>query len=741
MNRLRWILLAQFFSLCLFPLCLYAQTLSSPDKRLTLTFTLSPDGAPAYQLSLDKKPVVLKSKLGIELKDAPALTQGFKLLKAETATADETWEPVWGEVKSIRNQYNELAVTLEQAQVQGGAAQQLTPEMVKPQESAKKPRTLVVRFRLFNDGLGFRYEFPQQPHLDYFIVSDEKTEFNLTGDHKTFWMPGDYDTNEYTYTTSTLSAVDALKGKSAQEISTRTIIAPNAVQTPLMMKSKDGLYLNLHEAALVNYPAMNLLVNSKTFSLASHLVPDALGNKAYLQAPCKTPWRTLVVSRTAAGILESKLILNLNEPSKVQDPSWIKPQKFVGIWWELHVGKTSWNYADTGNVRLGATNWAALKSNGRHGATTANTKRYIDFAAKHGFDAVLVEGWNVGWEDWFGRWKEEVFDFVTPYTDFDVKALQQYAAEKKVKLIMHHETSSSVTNYERRMDEAYRFMKSNGYDAVKTGYVGKIIPRGEYHDGQWMVNHYVHVAAKTAEQKIMVDMHEPVRPTGLHRTYPNWLACEAARGNEFNAWSSGNPPEHETILPFTRLMGGPMDYTPGIFQIKLDVYLAGKKEQVHTTLAKQLALYVTLYSPLQMAADLPENYERFADAFQFIKDVAVDWDETKIIEAEPGDYLTVARKAKRKDEWYIGAITDENARTATVALNSLSLNRTYTATIYGDAADAHWEKNPMAYRIERVLVDSKTVLKLALAAGGGAAVSLKLASDAEMRELRPYGSR
>jgi hypothetical protein len=697
-----------------------AQSIESPDKKLSLSFTLTAAGEPTYGLSYGGREVVKKSRLGLELKDQPALTAGFTLLKAERTQADETWEPVWGEVRRIRNHYNELAVTLTQP-AQGG-------------------RTVTIRFRLFDDGLGFRYEIPEQAGLKYFIVSDEHTEFNLTGDHKAFWIPGDYDSNEYPYATTRLSEVDAVaRGELAKEISVRSLYSANAVQTPLMMKTADGLYINIHEAALVNYPAMNLLVDKPGHALTSHLVPDALGNKAYLQSPCRTPWRTVVVSDRAADILASKLILNLNEPSKVRDTSWIKPQKFVGIWWEMHVGKSTWNYsAQVGNINLAEADWKSLKPSGKHGATTENTKRYIDFAARNGFDGVLVEGWNVGWEDWFGNWKEEVFDFVTPYPDFDVAELQRYAARMGVKLIMHHETSASASNYERRMEEAYRFMKEHGYDSVKTGYVGRIIPRGEHHDGQWMVNHYLRVAQMTARFKIMLDAHEPVRPTGLQRTYPNWLASEAARGNEFNAWSAGNPPEHETILPFTRLMGGPMDYTPGIFQIKLDNYQPGKKEQVHTTLAKQLALYVTMYSPLQMAADLPENYERFMDAFQFIKDVAVDWDDTRILEAEPGDYLTIARKAKNKDEWFVGAITDEQARTAVIPLNSLTPKRVYVATIYADAVDAHWERNPMAYRIESFLVDDRTTLRIPLASGGGAAVSLKPASAEDMKKWKPY---
>ena len=717
MMRIRLLILL----LCVYGLSASAQKIESPSGKLSLTFELTGEGEPAYQLSFGGRAVVKRSRLGLELKGGPSLVKGFTVMKSDTAQADETWEPVWGEVKQIRNRYRELAVTLRQAG---------TPDT----------RTLVIRFRLFDDGLGFRYEIPEQNGLRYFIVADERTEFQLAGDHKTFWIPGDYDTNEYAYTTSKLSEVDAAKGKAAEEISAKTFFAANAVQTPLMMKSADGLYVNLHEAALVNYPAMNLMVDRQTFTLTSHLVPDALGNKAYLQTPARTPWRTVVVSDNAPDILASKLILNLNEPSRVRDTSWIRPVKYVGVWWEMHVpSKSTWNYADaTGAVKLDEADWAKMKPNGKHGATTENTKRYLDFAARHGFDGVLVEGWNVGWEDWFGNWKEDVFDFVTPYPDFDVAGLQKYAAAKGVKLIMHHETSASATNYERRMDDAYRFMKQHGYDAVKTGYVGRIIPRGEHHDGQWMVNHYVRVAEKTAQYKIMLDAHEPVRPTGLHRTYPNWLASEAARGNEFNAWSSGNPPEHETILPFTRLMGGPMDYTPGIFQIKMSHYDPAKKEQVHTTLAKQLALYVTMYSPLQMAADLPENYERFMDAFQFIKDVAVDWDETKILEAEPGDYVTIARKAKGKDEWYVGAITDENARTANVPLAFLAPKRSYVATIYADADDADWQTNPMAYKIQSYIVGGETPLKIALAKGGGAAVSLRPASADDMKKFKPY---
>ncbi len=710
--------LLAFLFIAVFITASTAQTIHSPNKKLTLSFSLSADGEPTYQLSFRKKNVILPSTLGIELKDQPPFINGFSIAKIESSLVDESWNPVWGEVKTIRNNHRELKVTLTQM--------------------ANKLRTMIVTFRLFDEGLGFRYEFPQQEFLSYFVVTNERTAFRLAGNHKAFWIPGDFDTNEYQYHETTLNEIDATIGMSSTEIATRTVIGKNFAQTPLMMKSADGLYINIFEAALVNYPAMCVEINKQNFTLTSTIAPDAVGNKAYLQTPCTTPWRTVIVSDNAADILASKIILNLNEPSKIQDASWIKPIKYIGIWWELHVGKTSWNYSDTGNLILSRTDWNSLKPNGRHGATTERTKFYIDFAAKHGFGGVLVEGWNVGWEDWFGQWKEEVFDFVTPYPDFNVAELQRYAAEKGVKLIMHHETSASVTNYERRMDDAFTFMKRYGYDAVKTGYVGHIIPRGEFHDGQWMVNHYVRAVEKAAQYNIMINAHESVRPTGLHRTYPNWLACEAARGNEFNAWSVGNPPDHETILPFTRLMGGPMDYTPGIFQITMDYYNPNKKEQVHTTLVKQMALYVTMYSPLQMAADLPENYERFLDAFQFIKDVAVDWDDTKILEAEPGDYITIARKAKNKEEWYLGAITDENPRMAAAPLNFLNPKQNYVATIYSDAADAHWEKNPMAYKIASYIVNSKTVLKLQLAASGGAAISFRPATKEDEKKLKLY---
>lgn len=719
-----------------------AQTVVSPNGNLSLNFKLTAAGEPVYQLAYKNKVVIKESRLGFEIKDQPDLRTGFTILDQKTDEKNETWNPVWGEVKTIRNNYRELAINLQQT-IAVDAVGKIIPnaEVVSSQSvpGAKKlARNVTVRFRVFDDGIGFRYEFPVQSDLKYFTVAKENTEFNLTGDHKTFWIPGDYDSQEYVYNTTKLSEIDATKGKNVVEVSVKSLFAETGVQTPLMMKSADGLYINIHEAALVNYPAMYAMVDRRTFGLTAHLAPSAVGGAAFLQTPSKTPWRTVLVSDRAADILASKMILNLNEPSKIADTSWIKPQKFVGVWWGMHVGTESWNYSDTNNISLAETDWKSLKPNGKHGANTANVKRYIDFAAANKIDGVLVEGWNIGWEDWFGTWKEDVFDFVTPYPDFDVKELQNYAASKNVKMIMHHETSGAATNYERQLDEAFRFMKANGYDAVKTGYVGKIIPRGEFHDGQWMVNHYAHVVRKAAEYKISVDSHESVRLTGLHRTYPNWLAAEAARGNEFNAWSVGNPPEHETILPFTRLVGGPMDYTPGIFEIKLSKYDPKKTNQVHTTLAKQLALYVTLYSPLQMAADLPENYEKRMDAFQFIRDVAVDWDDTKILEAEPGDFLTIARKAKNKNEWFVGAITDENARQANIKLDFLAAGEQFVATVYADAKDADWEKNPMAYEIKSYLVNNQTALKIPLANGGGAAVSLRTAAADDLKRLKNY---
>lgn len=679
-----------------------AQTLQSPSKAIKLDFSIGENGKPTYQLSYKNKPVVSKSSLGIYLKGDTDLATNFKIDSVKVASVNETWQPVLGEQSNIVNHYNELTVALSQI----GTNRQLN-----------------MVFRLFDEGLAFRYEFPKQSKLNYFIISDEKTEFNLTGNHKTFWIPGDFDSQEYAYNETLLSEVNTDKIDLNNGIGLKSIAGKHMVQSPLMMKSTDNLYLNIFEAAVVNYPVMHLDLNPTTFALTSHLVPNAIGDKAYLQAPCVSPWRTIMVSDDARKIVSSKMILNLNEPSKIEDTSWIKPMKYVGIWWEMHVGKSTWDYAGSQNAQN--TESQALIASGKHGATTANTKKYIDFAAKHGFDGVLVEGWNVGWEDWFGNWKEDVFDFTTPYPDFNLAEISAYAKSKGVKMIMHHETSGSVANYERHLDRALELMKKYDYPAAKSGYVGRIIPRGEFHDGQTMVNHFNFVARRFADYKMMVNSHESSRPTGYHRTYPNYIAAEAARGNEFNAWSNGNPPMHETILPFTRLLGGPMDYTPGIFEIKMNFYDPSKKEQVHTTLAKQLALYVTMYSPLQMAADLPENYERYPDAFQFIKDVAADWDESKYLEAEPGDYLTVARKAKGQENWFLGAITDENARTTEIKLDFLTPGKKYQAIVYQDGSDADWEKNPKSYVIKTIQVNSKSKIKLHLAKGGGTAISFK----------------
>ena len=620
-----------------------AESITSPNGQLQLNFSVNAQGEPVYELSYKGKPVINPSKLGLELKNDPGLMNGFTMEDAKTSTFDETWEPVWGEVKQIRNHYNELAVTLNQ----------------KAQD-----RNIIIRFRLFDDGMGFRYEFPLQKNLNYFVIKEERTQFAMTGDHTAFWIPGDYDTQEYDYTESKLSEIRGLMKGAITPNSSQTPFSPTGVQTSLQMKTADGLYINLHEAALVDYSCMHLNLDDKNFVFESWLTPDAVGDKGYLQAPCTSPWRTVIVSDDARDILASKITLNLNEPCAYEDVSWIKPVKYVGVWWEMIAGKSTWAYTDDlPSIKLGEVDYSKMKPNGRHGATNENVKKYIDFAAEHGLDQVLVEGWNEGWEDWFGKSKDYVFDFVTPYPDFDVKMLNEYAKSKGVKLMMHHETSGSVRNYERHMDKAYQFMVDNGYNAVKSGYVGNMIPRGEHHYGQWLNNHYLYAVKKAADYKICVNAHEAVRPTGLCRTYPNLIGNESARGTEYEAFG-GSKPFHTTLLPFNRLIGGPMDYTPGIFDTKLDFMGDLPHGQVQTTLAKQLALYVTLYSPLQMAADLVENYEKHMDAFQFIKDVAVDWDDSKYIEAEPGDYITVARKAKGTGNWFVGGITDENARTA-----------------------------------------------------------------------------
>ena len=681
-----------------------AQTLHSPDGNLTLHFRMTDGKTPVYTLLYKGKTVVGESKMGFSIRPSFELDRNFKLVSTQTSEANTTWQPVLGQYSKIRDHHKEMLVKLKQE---------------------KTGWELNIRFRLFDDGLGFRYEFPVQKNLRNFTLNEECTEFRLTGNHKAFWLPGDYDTNEYPTTVSLLSEVENLIDSVRKEPLAAKSFTPNlAVQTPLMLKSEDGLYINIHEAALVNYPAMQLNLNDKTFMLSTHLTPDKNGTKGYIQTGSVTPWRTIIVSDDARDILASNLILNLNEPCKLEDTSWIHPVKYVGVWWEYFTGQGStWAYTNNQDIVIGKTDYTQEKPNGTHGANTAHVKEYIDFAARHGFDAVLVEGWNEGWEANFAYIKEQIYSFTQPYPDFDVKELQRYAAEKGVKIIMHHETTSSVADYERQMEDAFRFMAENGYDAVKTGYVGPIIPRSEHHDGQWMVNHYLRVVETAARYKAMVNSHEAVRPTGLCRTYPNWIAQESARGTEFESFN-GNTPEHATILPFTRLMGGPMDYTPGIFEGDLSVY-GSNPAKLSSTLVKQLALYVTMYSPLQMAADLYQNYEKYLDAFQFIKDVAADWDDTYILEAEPGDYLTIARKAKGKNEWYIGGITDENEREAVIDLGFLPTDKKYQATIYADGKKADWRTNPKDYVISTRKVTNKTILKQKLAPSGGVAISIK----------------
>ncbi|MND96257.1 Retaining alpha-galactosidase precursor [compost metagenome] len=681
-----------------------AQQLKSPDGNQVMMFSLQNDGSPSYSLNYKGKVVVKPSKLGLELKnDKKSLVNDFIVIDTKTAVFDENWKPVWGEVATIRNQYNELAVTLNQKGTD---------------------RQMIIRFRLFNDGLGFRYEFPSQKNLAYFIIKEEKTQFAMAGNHTAFWIPGDYDTQEYDYTASKLSEIRGLNEKSRTANLSQTSFSPTGVQTSLMMKTDDGLYINLHEAALINYSCMHLNLDDKNMVFESWLTPDAIGDKGYMQAPNHSPWRTIIVSDDARAILASKMTLNLNDPCKIEDTSWIKPGKYVGVWWEMITGKSSWAYTDEfPSVQLGVTDFSKAKPNGKHGANNDNVKKYIDFAAQNGFDGVLVEGWNEGWEDWFGHSKDYVFDFVTPYPDFDVKGLHEYAKSKGVKMIMHHETSGSVRNYERHMDKAYQFMKDNGYDAVKSGYVGNILPRGENHYSQWIVNHYQYAIEKAADYKIMVNAHEAVRPTGICRTYPNLIGNEAARGTEYQAFG-GSKANHVTVLPFTRLIGGPMDYTPGIFEMDLSKISPNNNSHVNSTIANQLALYVTMYSPLQMAADLPENYNRFADAFQFIKDVAIDWDDSKYLEAEPGQYVTVARKAKGKDNWFVGNVNGENSRISNIKLDFLEKGKKYEATIYADAKDAHYKTNPQAYTISKVTVTSKSKLSQLSASGGGYAISI-----------------
>ena len=704
-----------------------AQKVTSPDGKMELSFALD-NGRPTYTFRVDGKTVVAPSHLGYQLKkengekstdfdwkpsratDKEASRKAdffsdFTLEKYENNSFDETWKPVWGEESSIRNHYNELFVQLKQT---------------------KNNRFLNIRFRLFDDGLGFRYEFPDQKNLTYFVVAEELTEFAMTGNHTAWWVAGDYDTQEYNYQTTKLSEIRGRMKRAISENASSTPIGPTTVQTALQMRTDDGLYLNIHEAACTDYPTMHLTYQENNNTFVSHLTPDARGDKGYLQTPTVSPWRTVIVGRKATDILASRITLNLNEPSKIEDTSWIHPVKYVGVWWDMITGRGKWAYTDAvSSVQLGKTDYSKLPSNGKHSANTENVKRYIDFAAKNGFDAVLVEGWNEGWEDWFGHQKDYVFDFVSPYPDFDVKGLSNYAKSKNVKLIMHHETSSSVRNYERHLDKAYQFMKDNGYDAVKSGYVGDIVPRGEHHYSQWMNNHYLYAVKKAADYKIMVNAHEATRPTGLCRTYPNLIGNESARGTEYEAFG-GNEVNHTTILPFTRCIGGPMDYTPGIFVMDVSKMNPESTSRVRSTLARQLALYVTLYSPLQMAADVIEHYEARPDAFQFIKDVAVDWDKSLYLEAEPGEYVVTARKAKGKDAWYIGCTAGDNGHKTNIALDFLTPGKTYTATIYADAKGTAWNKNPESYVIKKIKVNNKTVLKnLVAGVGGGFAISIQ----------------
>ena len=706
------------------------EVLRSPDGELELRFSLSDKGEPTYALDYKGRAVVLPSRMGLELRgDAPALEfgaeiqkggygepvslyDGFEQCGAVRSEFDETWQPVWGEESSIRNRYNELAITLRQPQ---------------------SGRQMVVRFRLYDEGVGFRYEFPEQEAMTYFTIREERTQFAMTGDHTAFWIPGDYDTQEYDYTESKLSEIRQLMQQAITPNSSQTPFSPTGVQTALQLKSDDGLYINIHEAALVDYPCMHLDLDDERMVFTSHLTPDAQGWKGYMQTPCHTPWRTVMVTDDAREILASRLILNLNEPCAIEDTSWIKPVKYVGVWWEMITGKSDWAYTqELPSVHLGVTDYAAVKPSGRHAANNENVRRYIDFAAEHGFDQVLVEGWNVGWEDWFGHTKDYVFDFVTPYPDFDIEALNNYAHEKGVRLMMHHETSSSVRNYERHLEAAYDLMNRHGYNAVKSGYVGDILPRGEHHYGQWMVNHYLYAVQEAARHHIMVNAHEAVRPTGLCRTWPNLIGNESARGTEYQAFG-GTKPVHVTLLPFTRLQGGPMDYTPGIFSMEVSKLNPANNSHVNATIANQLALYVTLYSPLQMAADVPEHYEQYMDAFRFIKEVAVDWDESRYLLAEPGDLIVIARRAKGSSAWFVGGVTDENRRTAELRLDFLDPEKSYVATLYADAPDADYRTNPEAYTIRTGKVTAKSKLKVEMAPGGGFALSIREATAEDRR--------
>ena len=689
------------------------EVLKSPDGNLTLMFDLDMEGSPVYTLSLNGKTVVNPSKMGFELKKGKSLTKDFRIVGSSYYQFDETWEPVWGETKTIRNFYNEMEVNLAQFDDQG------------------KDRKMNIRFRLYNDGLGFRYEWPEQKDFTYFVIKEERTQFAMTGDHKAYWIPGDYDTQEYNYGICKLSEIRSEMPKYLNPTNASTsVFSPTGVQTSLQLKTDDGIYLNIHEAACINYPTMHLNLDDKNLVFESWLTPDARGDKGYMMAPCNTPWRTVMAVDNACKVLDSKLILNLNEPCKIEDTSWIHPTKYMGVWWEMITGKGSWAYTNANAVDLNRIDYSTAVPNGKHSANNENVKKYIDFAAEHGFDQLLVEGWNIGWEDWIGFEKDYVFDFVTPYPDFDIEMLNKYAHDKGIKLMMHHETSGSLRNYERHMEKAYQLMNKYGYDAVKSGYVGNIIPRGEFHYGQWANNHYLYAVQEAAKHKIMVNAHEATRPTGLCRTYPNLVGNESARGTEYQAFG-GTMPHHVTILPFTRLQGGPMDYTPGIFRMNISSFSPDNKSKVNATICNQLALYVTMYSPLQMAADLPEHYEQYMDAFQFIKDVAVDWDDSKYLMAEPGEYIVAARKEKGKDNWFVGGVTNQDERTLTINFDFLDGNRKYVATIYTDAKDTHYATNPESYVVSKGTVMSSDMAKIRMAAGGGFAISLMPATDAD----------
>lgn len=692
-----------------------ADVVTSPNGIVSIDFQLK-NGIPTYKVDYKGKPVIKESRLGLELRDGKNLMDGFEQLNATTSTFDETWQPVWGEVKEIRNHYNELLAELKQPSTD---------------------RYMNIRFRVYDDGVGFRYEFPQQKNLVYFVIKEEHSQFAMTGDHTAWWIPGDYDTQEYDYTESKLSEIRSLLPNAVTSNASQTVFSPTGVQTSLQMKTDEGLYINLHEAALVDYSCMHLNLDDKNLVFESWLTPDADGFKGRLQAPCHSPWRTVMVSDDARDILSSHLILNLNEPCKIEDTSWIKPVKYMGVWWEMIAGGKPWSYTnDIPSVKLGETDYRKVKSNGNHPANTRNVKKYIDFAAKHGFDQLLVEGWNVGWEDWFGNQKDYVFDFVTPYPDFDIEQLNRYAHDKGIRLMMHHETSGSSRNYERHLEQAYQLMNKYGYTAVKSGYVGNILPYGEHHYGQWMNNHYLYCVVEAAKHKIMVNAHEAVRPTGLCRTYPNLIGNESARGTEYQAFG-GSKTFHTTVLPFTRLQGGPMDYTPGIFEMNISKLNPNNSSHVNATLANQLALYVTMYSPLQMAADLPENYERFMDAFQFIKDVPVDWDNSIYLEAEPGKYVTVARKEKGTNNWFIGSATGDANHQSVISLDFLEKGKNYIATIYADTKDTDYKLNPQSYQIVKGLVNSKNKLKINTVEAGGYAVSLfEVTSKDEMKGLK-----